>query len=423
MRAGSDCVLLLLTASLAAQTISADDFLTQTGRDSLRHAGISLPPSFSRDSTTTIPEVAPVPTPPPQWPTADWNTSTPAAQGMDPFTLRRAIIYGIGHRSRAMLVTRHGFIVAEWYAEGWDKDTTETGFSIAKSFTSALVGILLEDGSIERLDERAADYIPSWRDDAHSWVTIRHLLSMTSGLYWDPVTDYALLASSPDQNAFSIGLPMAEAPGSMWVYNNSACQVLSAVILAATGRQPHEIARERLWNRIGMHNATWMTDQQGNTLTYQSVIASAREFAKFGYLFLRNGEWNGARVIPEAWVRSATRNSQSLNPFYGYLWWLNTGGLAWPSAPADSFAALGAGNKAIYVVPSLDIVAVRLGPASARWSDDVFLGLICAAAAEPVPILPASPLTVRHIPMNPQPENSRLRAGVSMHMPLEGLLE
>ena len=184
------------------------------------------------------------------------------------------------------------------------------------------------------------------------------------------------------QNACSVGLPVAHPPGGVWIYSNPACQVLSEVILNATGSQAADYARERLFDEIGMWDATWDSDPAGNTLTYMGIVASAREFAKFGYLFLRDGTWENGQLLSEDWVRESTRNSQWLQPFYGYLWWVNTGGLMWGDVPADAYAARGAEEKKISIVPSLDIIAVRLGDAQPSWSDNTFLGLVCQSVVE-----------------------------------------
>jgi CubicO group peptidase (beta-lactamase class C family) len=311
------------------------------------------------------------------WPTWDWSISTPEDQGMDDATMDTAFDYAIAHGSKAIVVIRNGYIVGEWYGPDWDKDRRQRGFSIAKSFTSTLVGMLIDKGAIPSVDTQVAWYIPEWRDRQHRTVTVRNLLSMNSGLYWTPVNDYLILATRPNQSAFAVGLPMESPPGIFWIYNNAACQVLSALILNTTGMQAGDYAYYHLWSQIGMHNASWMTDRVGNTLTYQSVIASAREFAKFGYLYLRQGEWDGVQIVSRDWVLESTQPSHFRNSFYGYLWWLNIGNGMWPDAPADAFAAMGANDKRIFVVPSLDLVAVRLGDRNPDWDDNAFIGPIC----------------------------------------------
>ncbi len=370
-------VLLCLSVSGAARA-EEPAWLSPESAESIQGLNLRLPshlPRAGRVEAEPFREAAPIVIAP--WPTYEWAESTPEAQGMSREVLIEAFRYAIANRSKAVVVIRHGYIVGEWYAEGWDKNRRQTGFSMAKSFSSAIVGMLIDDGLIGNVDNKAAWYVPEWRDARHRTVSVRNLLSMNSGLYYDPFTDYILLPSQPDQSAFAVGLPMEAYPGTTWVYNNSACQVISELVLQTSGMQAADYARERMGNKIGMWNATWMTDQVGNTLTYQSVIASAREFAKFGYLYLRRGEWDGEQIVSREWVLESTRRSQSLQIFYGYLWWLNTWGLWWPDVPADAYAAMGLNEKRIYVVPSLDIVAVRLGAGQPSWSDNDFLGPVC----------------------------------------------
>jgi len=314
------------------------------------------------------------------WPTLDWALSSPEARDMDDAELERAFDYARNRRSQALLVIRHGYVVKEWYAYPWTKHTTQSGYSVAKSFTSCLIGMLIDEGRISGPDQRASDWITQWRGKEHEAITIRHLLSMTSGIYCTLNSDYVDLLTAPNQTLYALGLPLEAEPGRHWEYNNAAVQALAEVILKASGRQAKDYARERLWSVIGMWNADWLTDETGNTLTYQSVIASAREFAKFGYLFLRRGKWVSRQVVSAGWVDQSARPSQSLNRRYGFLWWTNHDGDYWKDVPADAYAAVGAFNQRVYVVPSLDLVVVRLGEEDFQWSDNAFLGPVCKAA-------------------------------------------
>ncbi len=314
------------------------------------------------------------------WPTGDWTESSPAAQGMSASVLRSAFEYAFAHGARSVVVIRNGYLVGEHYGGSWGPSTRQQAFSVSKSFTSALMGMLIDDGVIGGVDELVADFVPEWDDPSHGAVTMGHLLSMDSGLQYNLLTD-PLLFVSRNQNAYAVGLPMEHDPGTKWVYHNAACQVPSEIILNATGMQAAHFAAARLGRVIGMWNTTWDTDRAGNTLTYMGIISSSRELAKFGYLFLRGGIWDGRQIISADYVRRATTPSQDLNPFYGYLWWLNTGGLALPDVPDDAYAALGFEEKRIYVVPSLDLVAVRLGDPSLSWDDNAFLGRVCAAVS------------------------------------------
>jgi len=128
--------------------------------------------------------------------------------------------------SKGVVVVRNGYIVGEWYWGGWDEMGRQHGYSVTKSFTSALVGMLIDDSVFVNENQVASDFIQKWQDPAHSIVTIENLLSMNSGLYWDILTD-VLLVLSRNQNSYAIGLPMQYLPGVTWVYHNSATQVFS----------------------------------------------------------------------------------------------------------------------------------------------------------------------------------------------------
>ena len=238
---------------------------------------------------------------------------------MDSQILTSAFRYAARKESKGVVVVRNGYIVGEWYGGGWDEMSRQHGYSVTKSFTSALVGMLIDYTVFVNENQVASDFIQEWQNPAHSIVTIENLLSMNSGLYWDILTD-VLLVLSRDQNSYAIGLPMQYLPRVTWVYSNSATQVISELILSATGSQAGVYALDRLKNVLGMWNATWETDRVHNTLTYAGIVASAREFAKFGYLYLREGIWEDQQILSEDWIVESTQPSQSLNPFYGYLW-------------------------------------------------------------------------------------------------------
>ncbi|MHC4379545.1 MAG: serine hydrolase domain-containing protein [Planctomycetota bacterium] len=379
-------LLLVVSTLLCAQIAPSDELqpqvLSAKTLQSASQVGVHLPVTIpgnwrSLQVPAAVPPPAALMAP---WPTDDWTTSTPAAENMDPQWIAQAFQYGFNQGSQAMVVIRNGYIVAEWYASDWSVDARMDGFSLAKSVSSAAFGSALQDGLFPSIDEPAATYISDWDMPSHDDVTLRHLLSMDSGLHWDFFSDYILIALQQDQSQFAVDLGVDAPPATEWVYNNTACQSLAEVFLRRTGHQLAEYSQRRIASVIGMDEAGWMTDQVGNTLSYRSVYASAREFAKFGYLYLRDGEWDGQQVLPASWVADSTSPSQSLNPFYGYLWWLNTGSLDMPDVPADAFYGAGAFEKRIYVVPSKDLVVIRLGPGSLSWDDNAYLGPICTAA-------------------------------------------
>jgi CubicO group peptidase (beta-lactamase class C family) len=185
--------------------------------------------------------------------------------------------------------------------------------------------------------------------------------------------DYVQMTQlSRDQTAFAVGLSPSEAPGERWVYHNGGVQVLEALFRGATGMTIEEYAESHLWSRIGM-SATWAHDNSGHPTTYANVLATCRDHARLGYLYLHSGRWAGVEVVSEAWVREALSPSQPMNRAYGFLFWLNgqTPALSAtmepypdmlvPYAPPDLFAARGFGNQFIDVIPSLDLIVVRFG--------------------------------------------------------------
>ncbi len=316
------------------------------------------------------------------FPSTDWETSTPADEGMDASRLDDIDPYCVEHGCRAVVVLRHGRIVWERYWGGWTAVSTDNSWSMAKSVTSALVGIAIGEGKIKGVDESASDFIPEWRNDARNKITIGDLLSMESGLTWnmqyDPVSgDTVNMAAQADEVAYAINRYLYRAPGTDWYYSDGDAEVFARIIKAATGEEIGQYAQEKLFGPIGLNVSEWSKDNAGNSLTYCCIFSTARDFARFGYLFLRGGQWAGKQVVPADWVAQATTASQTENTNYGYFWWL------WQFAglPKGTFEAMGFATKRIYVIPSLDVVAVRLGDADdATWSDDSFLKPIVDAA-------------------------------------------
>jgi CubicO group peptidase (beta-lactamase class C family) len=235
------------------------------------------------------------------------------------------------------------------------------------------VGIAIENGDLTGLDQAVADHVPEWQGTPRDQITLRHLVSMTSGLEWSAFDDYVVMATlAQDHTQHALGRQLAVPPGSEWTYNNAAVQILEPVFRAATGLTIEQYAEQHLWSRIGM-SASWAHDPAGNPTSYASVLASCRDHARFGYLYLHGGRWAGAEVVPELFVSTSLAPSQAMNQGYGLLWWLNGHepaltalmepfpGPISPASPPDMFGAHGFGNQFIDVFPSLDMIVVRFG--------------------------------------------------------------
>jgi len=283
-----------------------------------------------------------------------------------------------------VMIVRHGRLVWEDYWGGWTKDSIDIGYSMAKSFTSALVGIAIAEGHIEGVDQSAADFVEEWRGTDKEKITLRHLLTLTSGLDWQEgysgVNDVTTMATSEDHVAHVLARPLAAEPGTRFLYSTGDPEVFSRILLVATGKEAEDYAREKIFDVIGMTKVTWLKDPKGHTTTYCCVNTTAREYARFGYLYLRGGRWEEKQVVPAEWVEESTQAYEEVSPShgYGFLWHVPT----FADVPSKVFNAEGIKTKYIYVLPDPDIVAVRLGEEDTDWDGNTFLGLIAKAVTD-----------------------------------------
>jgi CubicO group peptidase (beta-lactamase class C family) len=282
---------------------------------------------------------------------------------VDAARLEKLRAYLEERQTRAALLIRHGRIVGEWYWRGTMADTELPVFSVTKSITSTAIGLLADSGKL-RLDQPAADFIPAWREDGRKDITIRLLVSMTSGLKHE---DYGYFFRQ-DQVKMSLAQPLESKPGTKWEYNNLACNCLSEVVSKASGMELDEFLRKRLFDPLGVTHAT-MERRGGRALAYMGLHITARDLARIGYLFLNRGEWKGKRILSASWVRDATRPSQDLARYYGYLWWVHTDSQI-PENPPDSYEAIGLYGNYLCVFPRQDMILVRLiGGGSGAMTD------------------------------------------------------
>jgi CubicO group peptidase (beta-lactamase class C family) len=312
-----------------------------------------------------------------------WPTTNPAAAGFDPQVLTALAREARREASTCFVVVRDGRLVADWSWQGTDPDDPREVFSVTKSVTSALVGIALRDGLLD-LDDRAARWIPSWRGTRSRAVTIRQLLTNTSGRLWSTDSDYRDLVGTDDRTGYAVGLRQQYAPGTAWAYNNAAIQTLDRVLSEATGMPTAQYAEERLFGPLGMADSTLTKDSSGeSTNLFFGLQTTCLDLARFGRLYLDGGVVDGRRILSRSYVEASTgRSGSALNAAYGFLWWLNRPGLLRgpvdpvdasgqplaprsgqlaPGAPEDVFSAQGLGGQTVLVDPGSDTVVVRLG--------------------------------------------------------------
>jgi CubicO group peptidase (beta-lactamase class C family) len=309
-----------------------------------------------------------VPGPQERVPGASWVVEDPDAQGMDADALEEARTYAFApeRNTQGVMVVRHGAIVSEWYADGADADSWTASWSVAKSFSSAVTGIAVADGSIDSVDDPAATYLDEWAGTDKADITVEDILHMQSGLAWDEdyqpssadSSDVVQMGLSANELAYAAARPVAKPPGSTWVYSSGDAMILAGIVEGATGTSMRDYATEHLFKPIGMERADWWEDAEGQTLGYCCLDSTARGYARFGLLYLHEGRWGDDQVIPASWVKDSIRDAPGDHPGYGYMWWLQP---ELEGVPDDVYSAQGHDGQFIWVIPSLDLVVVRTG--------------------------------------------------------------
>lgn len=317
-------------------------------------------------------------------PVDGWATTTPARAGFHADRLDQLAAEARRGGSTCLAVVRDGRLVADWSWRG-GRTTQRQVFSVTKSVVSALVGIAVRDGDL-RPEDRVARYVPSWRGTASAPVTVRDLLSNTSGRFWSFESDYDRLVHARNRTAYAVGLSQQFRRGTAWAYNNAAIQVLDRVLSVATGVPTDRFAATRLFAPLGMSHTTMTRDQSGrSTNAFFGMQSTCLDLARFARLYLQHGAVDGHRVLSRSWVRrSVGRSSSSLNAAYGYLWWVNRHGVLRgatdavdasgqplvprvgrlvPDASPALFSALGLGGQVAMVDPASRTIVVRLGAA------------------------------------------------------------
>ncbi len=278
-------------------------------------------------------------------------------------------------RTKAVVVAQDGRLVAERFAPGYGPDTPMLSWSMAKSVTMALIGALVREGAF---DPARPAPVPEWRGagDPRGAITLDHLLRQSSGLDWDETLNATsdvsrMLFLEPDAGAFAAAVPLAEPPDTRWYYSSGTSNLVARIVRDHFGGDPvaqARGARRLLFEPLGITSAVLELDASGSFIGSSFAFLSARDWARFGELFRREGVWNGRRVLPEGWAEYArTPTPAAPRGEYGAHWWLNAGPPGapeerrWPALPPDTYAARGHSGQWVVVVPSARLVVVRLG--------------------------------------------------------------
>ncbi len=281
------------------------------------------------------------------WPGLSWETATPESQGMCPDNIVEAMDYAFqdGNFTGAVIVIRNGYIVAERYADDRMATDLVTSWSVAKSFTSALIGKALDEGLISSLDQQVSEFIPAWKDSDKEVITLRQLMTVKTAL---ELLDGGDFYDEEDQLQVSIDRNLIGQPGEqLYTYSNSDVMLAGEVVRSSTSMTPKTYLDQKIGSVIRF-SGEWWQDTKGHILTYCCLDSTARDFGRFGLLFARNGEWEGQEVLSDNWITEST--APALSGQYGFYWW---------PAPNTGFTALGVQGQIVAVYPAEDLVIMR----------------------------------------------------------------
>lgn len=283
-------------------------------------------------------------------------------------------------RTRAVVVVYNNKIIAEKYAPGFDKDTKLLGWSMTKSITSAVLGILEKKGKI---NVNQTNLFTEWENDERSKITLNNLLQMNSGLEWNEdyntISDVTkMLFLDKDMSTMQLNKQFAGEPNNSWNYSSGTSNLLSKFIRNQfkTHQEYLDFWYAELIDKIGMHSMVLETDVAGNYVGSSYAWATPRDWAKFGLLYLNNGIWNGEQILNETWVNYTKQPTNGSNGQYGAHFWLNAGGV-YPNVPKDLYSCNGYQGQHVFIIPSKNVVIVRMGLTEAPEFDfDLFLSEI-----------------------------------------------
>ena len=338
------------------------------------------------------------------WPTSEWRECKPETAAMNSEKLLQAIKYAAtpAFNTDGLVIIRKGHIVGEAYFGNFKINSTHVSHSMAKSFTSTLIGIAIDKGLINGIDEKLCRYYDEWdcndKDDLRSRITLRHAMTLTTGLKWqedwskwDPATNDALkMGASGYFMKYMSGRDGLHEPGTKFYYSTGDPMLLSRVIREATGMTAFEYAKKNLFEPLNITEIRWDEDRDGYTSTAWGLYATVRDYAKFGYLFLNKGLWEDKQIVSEKWVEKSTRTDPSVKMWgaYGYLWHVNLPyRLKWnkssvsrDSIPPDGYMAEGVLGQNIVIIPSKELVIVKVANEARGGMDLVkFLTMVLSA--------------------------------------------
>lgn len=336
-----------------------------------QHPNLPKPPPVDQDTV--------------QWPTG--NLPPDSLPDFDHAKLTRVLDEAFSEpseekkrRTRAIIVVYDGKIIAERYANGFNADTKLTGWSMAKSITNSLVGVLVKQGRLTLNDPAPVN---GWQLDSRRKITLSHLLQASSGLEWTevysgPSSATNMLFKKKDAGLYAAESKLIHQPGVDFYYSSGTTNIISRIIRNAVGDSSYySFPYEEVFYKIGMFNTVLEPDAGGTFVGSSFAFATARDWARFGLLYLNDGVWNDERILPEGWVRYTTTPAPAAERGeYGAQFWLNSGepgnrsNRYFPDVPTDLFWADGYEGQNVFILPSKKLVVVKLSLSTGDYLDD-----------------------------------------------------
>ncbi|MFE5324256.1 serine hydrolase domain-containing protein [Paenibacillus sp. NPDC056579] len=300
------------------------------------------------------------------WPTNGWKTAAPEEHGIDSAGLAAMVDQMKDKNVHSFALVRGGYLLAEGYSRDWDAEKRQSVLSVTKSFTSALTGMLIEDKIIKSVDQRLRDYFPETASDSKKAdISIKNVLTMTSGLEWDNTGERSSneMMESPNWGQYILERNVVTEPGSVFKYSNGNAHLMAVLLQKALGIPLSSFAKSKLLDPMGIKNVTWGQDPQGVLGGAWGLNLTTRDMAKFGLMYLHNGKWENDQIVPASWVETSVQPQTKVTydngttGDYGYLLWLKRIAAGTDTSKQHNvFFAAGSGGQRIFVVPDLNLI-------------------------------------------------------------------